>query len=68
LMMGCRECNWDMCMACKNRDVATKTNLGTMTYADGRKYVGEWKNNKRHGRGAMIHEGVWRNGDFMGPS
>ncbi len=39
--------------------------MGTYTWADGRKHVGEWKNDKRHGRGQYIvnehnkKEGLW---------
>ena len=38
---------------------------GTMEYANGRIYVGEWKNNKRHGQGTLsypdggIRKGIW---------
>lgn len=30
---------------------------GTNTWADGRKYVGEWKDNKMHGKGTYDWEG-----------
>ena len=33
---------------------------GTMTYADGRKYVGEWKDGKRHGQGAYTNSGGYQ--------
>ncbi len=29
--------------------------FGTFTYADGRKYVGEFKDDKKHGQGTMTH-------------
>ena len=27
---------------------------GTYTFPDGRKYVGKWKNDKRHGKGTVL--------------
>ncbi len=45
---------------------------GTMTWLDGRKYVGGWKNNSRHGRGTYTHPngtkyvGGWNNGHYHG--
>ncbi len=33
--------------------------LGSMTYPDGDKYVGEWKDGKRHGEGTY----TWSDGD-----
>ena len=36
------------------------------TWEDGRKYIGEWKNNKKHGQGKIISndgkqmEGIWQ--------
>ena len=37
---------------------------GTMTWADGGKYVGEWKNYRWHGQGTM----TWAHGDkYIGP-
>ena len=44
---------------------------GTLTWADGDKYVGEFKNGKRHGRGTMTlpdgskYEGIWKNGELV---
>jgi hypothetical protein len=29
--------------------------MGTMKYPNGKKEVGYWKNNKKHGRGYIIH-------------
>ena len=43
--VGSNTTNWDNC-------------VGTYTWPDGDKYVGEWKNNKRHGQGTTI----FRNG------
>ena len=40
------ETTWDKCM-------------GTRLYADGNKYVGDWKNGKLHGQGTLI----WLNGE-----
>jgi hypothetical protein len=45
---------------------------GTMTLADGGKYVGEFRDGKLHGQGTMTrpdggkHEGVFRDGFFLG--
>ena len=45
---------------------------GTNTWADGSKYVGEWKNNKRTGQGTLTLKngdrfvGSFRNGDRNG--
>ncbi len=39
---------------------------GTYTYANGDKYVGEWKKGLRHGKGTFTHfngkveEGIWK--------
>ena len=41
---------------------------GTSTWADGEKYVGEWKDGKEHGQGTKTHsdgkieKGIWENG------
>ena len=46
--------------------------VGTYTYDGGDKYVGEWKNNKKHGQGTYtypdgsIYVGQLENGDFNG--
>ena len=43
-----------------------------MTWWDGRKYVGDWKNSSRHGRGTYTHPngtkyiGEWKNGNYHG--
>ena len=41
---------------------------GTMKYSNGNTYVGDWKDDKRHGRGkqtnangTVFHDGVWVN-------
>ena len=42
-----------------------KHGYGEYTWADGRKYKGEWVNSKRHGKGKIIsvdgteREGIW---------
>jgi hypothetical protein len=44
--------------------------FGTETFASGSKYVGEYRNNKRHGQGAFtfadgqVKEVMWENGEF----
>ncbi len=51
--------------------------FGTKTYADGNKYVGEWKDNKRNGRGTYLflannefkgdkYDGEFKDNDFYG--
>ena len=48
--------------------------IGTRTFGDGSKYVGEWRNNKRHGQGTYTWDrgrsykyvGEWRNGKRHG--
>ena len=37
---------------------------GTYTYANGGKYVGEWKDGKENGQGAYtwVSENIWLNG------
>jgi len=45
---------------------------GTLTYPDGRKFVGEWPNGKKHGQGVRLCPsegrakkiGVWERGVF----
>ena len=45
---------------------------GTLTHPDGKKYVGELKNGKRHGRGIYIYHdsstnmGVWKDDEYVG--
>lgn len=45
-----------------------KHGFGTFVWADGRKYVGEWKKGKQHGKGTFIkasgesREGEWVDG------
>jgi hypothetical protein len=42
-----------------------------MTYPYGQEYIGEWKNDKKHGQGALIYsggrleEGVWKDDTFL---
>jgi hypothetical protein len=43
-----------------------------MTYPDGRKYSGEFKDGEKNGQGAMVYpdgkklEGTFKNGEFVG--
>ena len=43
---------------------------GTFNYADGDKYVGEWKDDNKHGQGTFtfadgrVEEGIFENGKF----
>ena len=45
--------------------------FGTYTWSNGEKYVGEWKDNKRHGQGTYtytdgaVEEGIWKDGEFQ---
>ena len=45
--------------------------LGTYTYADGDKYVGEWKDDKYHGQGTYTspsggkYVGEWKDGEYI---
>ena len=46
--------------------------VGTFTFSKGNKYVGEWKDNKRHGQGTLtlangkvLKEGIWKNDKFQ---
>ena len=40
-------------------------------YADGNKYAGEYRDNKRHGQGTLtwadgtVQEGIWKDGEFQ---
>ena len=43
---------------------------GTATYADGAKYVGQYKDDEQHGlgkftlaNGKVLHDGEWENGE-----
>ena len=44
---------------------------GTFTFANGDKYVGEYKDGKEHGQGTMTHsdgkieKGIWENGKLI---
>ena len=44
---------------------------GTLTYADGRKYFGEFKDGKKHGQGTAtavdgrIKKGIWKDGQLV---
>jgi hypothetical protein len=54
-----------------NWKLGLKFGYGKMFYNSGSEYQGEWKNNYRHGKGAMIWEneefvGEWRNGTQEG--
>lgn len=45
---------------------------GVLTWPDGSKYDGHWKDNKREGKGTWISadgdkcDGIWRNQELMG--
>jgi hypothetical protein len=47
---------------------------GTYTYANGSKYVGEYKNGKIHGQGAYtfangtVDKGIWKNNKLIVPN
>ena len=51
--------------------MSKKHGQGTYTYADGRKYVGEWKENKKHGQGTYTYAdgrkdaGEWKEDKFV---
>ena len=44
---------------------------GTIIFANGDKFVGEWKNDKMHGRGTLILSngeekvGLWKDGELV---
>jgi len=46
---------------------------GTYTYANGSKYVGEWKDGKFHGQGNLtyidgtVEKGIWKDGNIIEP-
>ena len=46
--------------------------IGTYTWANGNKYVGEWKDSKQDGEGTMTYadgrvlKGLWENRRFIG--
>ena len=48
------------------------TDKSKRIYADGDKYVGEFKDDKRHGHGTYTYadgevlKGLWENGEFKG--
>ena len=57
---------------CEGSGKSTWTNcFGTYTYADGTKYVGEYKNGKRHGQGTKtwpdgtVEKGTFRDVEFL---
>ena len=45
--------------------------VGTRTRANGDQYIGEWKDDKRHGLGTFTYSdgtsdtGIWRNGELI---
>ena len=47
-----------------------KNGQGTYTYANGNKYIGEWKDDKFHGKGIYTtknnqYKGKFKDGDFV---
>ena len=40
--------------------------LGSLTYPDGSKYVGEWKDDKYHGQGTWFGKGEWKGQKYVG--
>ena len=57
---------------CEGSDSSTWTNcFGTHTFANGAKYVGEFKDGKRHGQGTIaytdgsVKKGMWRDGELL---
>ena len=53
-------------------DLGSTSGLGSLTYPDGEKYVGEWKDGKKHGQGTDIfssgnkYEGEYKDGEKHG--
>jgi len=53
-----------------NGRMGKKNGQGTLTYPDGGKYVGEWKNGKKNGQGTFTdpygnkYEGEYENGKY----
>ena len=47
---------------------------GTYTSANGNKYVGGWKDGKKHGQGTFtttdgrVYKGIWENGKLVEPN
>ena len=57
------------------KDGRKQHGLGTLTFPDGKKYVGEHKDNKRHGQGTLTvpdgggkYVGQFKNGKYHGQS
>jgi len=57
---------------CEGSGGSTWTNcFGTKTTAEGDKYVGEWKDDNRHGQGidtyadGSVEKGAFRDGEFL---
>ena len=58
---------------CEGSDPSKWNNCkGTNTSGNGDKYVGEWKDAEKHGRGTMTYSdsgrevsGLWRNGELV---
>jgi len=72
LLLGSTE-GWSL-PACEGDSLHTSawTNcFGTYTFPDGEKYVGEYKDDKRHGQGTetvpdgRAKKGMWRDGKFL---
>ena len=51
--------------------MANRNGQGTLTWASGDKYVGEWKDGKRNGQGTYTYtsgaaqEGIWKDNEFL---
>ena len=60
----------------ENLETVKKNGHGTLTFANGNKYEGEWRDGKRNGQGTLYtknffgikitKQGQWRNGEFIG--